>query len=200
MRTRTLLLGLAVMAALALLDGRAGAGGDKKKPLSFEEIIAKYGTPSEEHKALEPLAGTWHAEVKFYMAPGKPPEVSEGTMTRTWILGKRFLKEEYEGKAIGESFRGLGLTGYDRKKQKYTAMWIDSMSTSIGTQLGTYDASTKTFTFTQQMFDPFVGAEVKTRDVLRIVSDDRVVQEMFKQMPGGKTEVKTLEITYTRKK
>src|SRR5206468_1017807 len=150
MHAQRFLLGFAALTAAVLLLGDRAGGGEKKKEPSFAEMMAKFGTPAAEHKNLEPLVGTWHAKVKFYLAPNKPPEESEGTMTRKWIFGKRFVHEEYEGQAAGQPFRGLGLAGYDRTKKKYTGMWVDSMSTAIMTSEGTYDPATKTFTYTSE--------------------------------------------------
>jgi len=167
------------------------AQGDKEDP----------SKPGPEHKILATLEGSFHATVKAYFDPTKPPDESTGTMERRMIMGGRFLQERYEGKALGQPFFGMGLTGYDKTKKKYNAVWVDTMSTSIMNSLGTYDAYKKTFTYLSEDFDPFMGKKMKGRDVLTIVSDKEQHQEMFRSPAEGEgPEMKVLEIKYVRKK
>lgn len=102
------------------------------------------------------------------------------------------------GGPFGE-FKGSGLTGYDNVQKKYNGMWIDSMSTSISTSLGTADKDGKVFTFTKECHDPISGKPVKSRDVLRIVSDDEHVINTYTVGPDGK-ETKAMEIIFKRVK
>jgi len=53
----------------------------------------------------------------------------------------------------------------------------------IWTSLGTYDAASKTFTFTGEGVDPHTGQPMKSRDVTRFVSADKQVVEMYKKPP-----------------
>ena len=203
MRTRTLVLGIGAAVLIWLLNGQGTGAGDKAKgekltPEQIVELVAKLGKPGRDHKLLEPLAGEFTCQVKIYMAPGKPPLESKGTATRKWILDGRFLSERYEGEAFGKPFTGLGWIGFDNAKKKYTIAWIDSMSTAITPSLGTYDVSTKTFTYLGEDNSPFYGGKVKTRDVVRLVDNDTHVLEMYRQPTGG-TEFKAMEIMSKRK-
>jgi len=92
----------------------------------------------------------------------------------------------------------MGLLGYDNTKKKYTSAWIDSMSTSIHTSMGTVDKDGKVFTFTSTNLDPITRKPVKGRSVMRVAGKDKVVMEESRE-EGGKW-VKVMEITYTRKK
>jgi hypothetical protein len=203
MRTRTLVLGVGAAALFGLLSGpRTGAGdkekGEKLTPEQIMELVEKLGKPGPDHKVLEPLAGEFTCEVKIYTAPGKPALESKATATRRWILGGRFLSERYDGEAFGKPFQGFGWIGFDNAKKKYTVAWIDSMSTAITPSLGTYDVSTKTFTYVGEENSPFYGGKVKMRDLVRIVDNDTHVLEMYRQ-PAGAAEFKTIEITCKRK-
>jgi hypothetical protein len=197
MTVRTLLAGVAALAAVWILTGRLTDAGEKKQP--DIEAYLKLGMPGEHHKHLNALVGTWHVRVKMWMDPSKSPSESEGTMTGKWILDGRFVELKYEGKFEGKQFTGIGLTGYDNIKKTYVSSWVDSMSSGIMTATGTYDAAKKAFTFAAEEFDPVVGAKVKMRDVLRVVDKDKLEQEMFKSVAQGK-EFKMMEMTYTRKK
>ena len=89
----------------------------------MEEMIKKAeaaGTPGAAHKALEPLVGNWTAEVKSWMTPGAPPTVSQATAKSTWVMNGRFVQQEFTGDFMGKPFRGVGLTGYDNTKKKYS--------------------------------------------------------------------------------
>jgi hypothetical protein len=204
MRTRTFATGVAAVALLWLVAGRGAGAGDKKEggqpsPEKIMELVVKLGTPGPQHKLLEPMVGEFTCKVKIYMAPGKPPVESEGTVSRKWILGGRFIQERYTGEAMGKPFTGLGWVGFDNKQKKYTVAWIDSMTTSIMTSQGTYDADKKTFTFTGEEDSPFFGGRVKTRDVVRIPDADTQVLEMYRLMKGA-PEFKMMEIVCKRKK
>lgn len=170
---------------------------EKKKDDPFAEYM-KLTQPVAEHKHLEPLVGSWTADIKFWMEPGKPPQESKCTAERKWIMGGRYVHEDVKGETFGMPFEGFGLTGYDRGRQKYTSIWIDNMGTGISTALGAYDDKTKTFTFNREDFDPITKKIRKSRDVTRILSNDKHVMEMYLQGDDGK-EFKNFELTATRK-
>src|SRR5712675_164801 len=81
---------------------------------------AQFGPPKPgpELKVLDPLAGSWNAKIKLWLEPGKEPSTSEGKMTRKWIMDGLFLEETFDGKFMGMSFKGQGVTGYDPGKKK----------------------------------------------------------------------------------
>src|SRR5262249_47494674 len=109
------------------------------------EKAMKLGSPSEGHKALEPLVGKWNAKVRYWMKPGDKAQESAGESENTWILGGRFVKQEYHGTTSdGKPFEGMGLNGYDNVKGEYTAMWTDNMMTGMMLGSGSYDAPSKT--------------------------------------------------------
>jgi hypothetical protein len=107
-------------------------------------------------------------------------------------LGERFVAQHYKGEAMGQPFEGLGLVGYDNHKKEYTGTWADSMTTAVTTAHGKYDAAKKTFTFRNEMFDPYVGVKVKTRDVWRIIDKDTQLQEMYRRTPDANKDFKVL--------
>jgi Protein of unknown function (DUF1579) len=178
-----------VLAAMLLLATRLGTA------------LAQDGFKAgPEHQAMEPLVGTFNAKIKFWQEPGKPPHESDGVMVRKWIMGGRFLQEDFDGSFAGAGFKGLGLMGYDLQKKKYLGTWIDSMSTGIAVMESTYDSKTKTFTGIMDEIDPMTGKKMKVRDVVRLVSNDHQIQEMFSTPEGGGKETKSMEIQYQRVK
>ena len=45
-------------------------------------------------------------------------------------------------------FEGMGIVGYDNLLKKFVSVWIDNMGTGLMPGTGTYDAATKTYTYT----------------------------------------------------
>src|SRR5438874_365359 len=153
--------------------------------------------PGAEHKLFAKLEGTWSTKVKSWNEPGKPPEESTGTMVRKMVLDGRYLEEHYSGIAAGKAFKGQGIFGYDLELKKYFMTWIDNFGTGVMISYGTYDPRTKAWSFLSEEDGP--DGKLKIRDVLRMVSDDVAMFEMFRTPPKAK-EFKIMEITYTRKK
>ena len=193
-----LLRGGLVLAA-ALLVGVAGAD-DKKKadPAAAMEAMMKAGMPGEAHKKLEPLIGDWTYKVKIWFDPSGAPMDGTGTCKRQWILGGRYVREEYKGDETPEPFQGIGVVGYDNLRKKYTSAWIDSMSTGIVTGTATFDATGKTMTTLMENLDPVTGKPAKGRDVVDLSDKNKQTITAFKTAPDGK-ESKVMEIVLTRK-
>ena len=187
-----------LVASLALAEDKSAS---QKMDPKMEEMMKKAeaaGTPGAAHKALEPLIGNWNAEVKSWMAPDASPTVTKGTAKSSWAMKGRFVQEDFNGEFMGKPFRGMSLTGYDNMKQKYNTLWVDDMNTSIFTSEGSAEDGAKTITFTGKMDCPMTGEkDVPMKQVVRIVSPDKHVLEMYDLSKGDNT--KTMEITYTRK-
>ena len=183
-----------------LLAGLALAS-DKKADPKMEEMMKKMeaaGTPGPAHKALDPLVGDWNAEVKMWMDPSAPPNVTKATAKSTWIMGNRFVQQEFKGEFMGKPFRGMSLTGYDNMKKQYNNIWIDDMSTGTFTAEGKPDDGGKVITFEGTYACPETGELNKpSKQVYRILSRDKHVFEMHD--PSKSPNTKTMEITYTRK-
>lgn len=183
-----------------LLAGFALAS-DKKADPKMEEMMKKMeaaGTPGPAHKALDSLVGDWNAEVKMWMDPAAPPNVTKATAKNTWIMGNRFVQQDFKGEFMGKPFRGMGVTGYDNMKKSYSNVWIDDMSTGMFNAEGKSQDGGKVITFEGTYACPETGELNKpSKQVYRILSRDKHVFEMHDPSKGANT--KTMEITYTRK-
>lgn len=176
--------------------GQASPGG-----MSAEAMAAmqKLSGPTEKHKVLENLAGSWTVQSKLFLGAGKPPMESKGTNESKLILGGRFLQEDYSSSGMmGQPFAGHGLTGYDLSKQKFVNVWVDNTGSWMTTTEGTLDASGKVITLTGPMLDPQSGKNIPSKSVWRIESPDKHTLEMFSVIDGK--EAKFMELVYTRKK
>jgi uncharacterized protein DUF1579 len=161
---------------------------------------------NENHKLLAQLAGTWTDTVKMWMAPDAPPMESKGTAVRKPIMEGRYFVADFtgqmkmpgaDGKMKNMEFKGKSIEGYDNAKQKFVSTWIDNMGTGVMLSEGTYDPSTKTFTYTAET-EMMPGMKSKVREVVKVVDKDHHTLEFYEDR--GAQEVKTMEINYTRKK
>jgi Protein of unknown function (DUF1579) len=197
------LLTSALFLGVAALAGGAASADEKKQAVppdekAMLEAMLKAATPGEQHKKLEPLAGTWELSVQSWMDPSKPPSASKATSEIKWIMGNRFLEETVKGEFAGMEFNGRNLIGYDNLRKKYTTVWISTMCTSIANGTGEMSADGKTLTTQTEGVDPISGQTIKGKDVLQIVSNDNLEATFYKTLGGQ--EVKVMHITYVRKK
>jgi hypothetical protein len=156
-------------------------------------------SPTEAHKALEPLAGEWTYAAKFWMLPEGKPEETTGTSQNTMIFGGRFLKQETKGTWMNEPFEGIGYTGYDNIKAEYESVWLDSMATGLMTSSGQYDAATKMLRLSGANSCPLTGEKARPgRSELTITDNDHHTYAFYMAGPDGK-EFKMMEIVYQRK-
>lgn len=178
-----------------------GAEWQSMSQMSSDQIMAKVkevGSPGQGHINLQPLVGKWETQTKIWMDPKAAPQISKGKANHEWVLGKRFIKEEYQGEFGGEPFQGMGTIGYDNVKQEYISTWIDSMSTGMMSSQGRFDPSTKSLEMSGKYTCPMLGREMQNRNVTRILNNNMHIFEMYDHTPDGK-EFKSLEITYKRK-
>jgi hypothetical protein len=197
-----LILTFAVGAFIAIQATAQDKTPATQKQPNQEEMMAvmmKYATPGPEHKALQPLIGSWDCNIKMWMEPSAPPTESKGTAENKWILGNRYVQEDVVGDMNGMPFHGMGLTGYDLYKKQYNWVWMDEMSTMIVYSSGKADSTGKVFTFGGNYDDIMTGQPKTFKAVMRIVDDNKHVFEMYDVQPDGK-EVKNFEVDYTRKK
>jgi hypothetical protein len=162
--------------------------------------------PGENHKQLESLAGKWSYSVKWWMNPQSPPSESSGTTVAKLAMGGRYLISNHtskitmpgsDGKMTTMEFQGMSIDGYDNAKKKFVSSWIDNMGTGIMNSEGAYDDATKTLTYNGS-YEPMPGMVTKVREVCKMTDADHHTMEMFEDRGG--TLVKTMEISYTRKK
>jgi hypothetical protein len=161
---------------------------------------------NENHKLLADMNGNWNYAIKMWMNPdpNAKPQESKGTATRKSVMGGRYFVMDVTGKMQmpGEDgkmkdmqFKGMAVEGYDNVKKKFVSSWIDSMGTGIQFSEGTYDPTTKTFTFNMEM-EMMPGMKTPVREVIKVTDKDHMLLEWYENRGGN--EVKTMEIAYTR--
>src|SRR4029450_8652344 len=146
MKTKTLksmVMGLAI----SLLLFAPAHAADKKGPTD-EEMKAQMAKAKE---------GGGRGGSRSWMKPGDKPQQSSGTSSMAWVLGGRFLQQNFKGTWADQPFEGLGSLGYDKVKKEYVSVWMDSMSTALFQGAGQYDPATKTLSETGTFSCPVTG-------------------------------------------
>jgi hypothetical protein len=161
--------------------------------------MMKAMTPGPSHKAMEGMAGTFDARVSMWMEPGAPPNVSTGTSETHWIMGNRYLEQNFTGNFMGMPFTGLGHTGYDNVKKQYWSTWMDNFSTGVMESTGSVSADGKSWNFASMMADPMTGKDTRSDTKITVTDADHYTMEMWGPGPDGKM-YKSMEIAYSRKK
>jgi hypothetical protein len=169
------------------------------------KTMMELAKPGENHQVFTNMVGKWSYEVKWWMNPMTPAVESTGTTICKSAMGGRYFISDHkskmempgaDGKMTNMEFQGMAIEGYDNVKKKYVSSWIDNMGTGIESSEGTYDPATKTLTYVGS-YEPVAGMTTTIREKLTIIDADHHTMEMFANQGG--TEVKTMEITYTRK-
>ncbi len=156
--------------------------------------------PTAEHKVLAEDVGTWDADVKTYMAgPDAPPSEGKATETNRLLAGGLWLLSDFTMSSDQGSFAGHGQFGYDPSKKKYVGTWIDSLSMSLMVIEGSYDARTKTITYTGEGIDPQTKSKFTQKMVTVTRPDGTRHFTLFMKFAGADREVKFMEVTYKKK-
>ena len=202
-----LLLGTCVVVAAAAAASASLFAQDKGKPApapskdqqAMEAAMKSFATPGPAHQVLQQKAGKWSLAVKMFM-PGAPAAMeSKGTSEMKMIMDGRYLQDTTEGSFMEQPFHGQGLTGYDNLKKKYVGTWIDNMGTGIMTAEGSYDAGSKTFSYTNEMPDSSMTKYVKGRSTETWTDNDHWTMKSYAPGPDGK-EYMCMQIDYARAK
>lgn len=148
-----------------------------------------------EHALLEKQAGTWDATVEMAElgVAGHATYTAKVDLDGLWLIG------DYRGDFMGSEFSGHEVTGFDSKRQKYVAIWVDSWVDHPMYLEGEYDAKTKTLGMWTEGPDPETGKPVKERHDHTFVDKDTWTFTMNRAQEGGKL-APFMTITYKRKK
>jgi len=198
-------------------DPKPGEGAAAQPPsgqqpgmADMAEMMKKWkalASPSEHHKALEPFVGKWNTTMKMWMGgPMMPPTETKGTSEVKWVLGGRFLLEEYEGELLMPDatmqmskvmMSGLGMLGFDNARNMYVGTWADSNGTHLLTFTGTLDPPGKVLTCYGVMDEALISVYGRmVKYVTRILDNDKHVFELYDLHAGE--DYKVVEVVYER--
>ncbi len=170
-------------------------------PADMEKLMAemaRLAEPGPQHAALQQRVGKWNLDETMYM--DGVPNKANGTAECTSIVGGRFVVEHHHGTAMGMPFEGFGIAGFDNRTQEHTMTWVDSFGTYTQSARGKEDASgwIELKGIATDAFSP-EGRPFRWR--FKTESKDKRLLEVIDSQPDGKggfTEMKVVDITYTR--
>lgn len=203
----------ALAAFLVLIGGMIPAGHAQEKRAqtphiemlddAFMDKMVTLAEPTEQHKMLASLAGTWLYTLQFWTDEGAEAQTSSGTMTNEMTLGERFLSGKTAlilnigGQTI--PYEGSGILGYDTVHKTFTSSWADSMRTGIMNGTGQYNEQTKTIEEKGRFTHPLLEKEQPYRAELQFVDEETYRRSLFMTGKSG-NEFKVLEIEFKKKK
>jgi hypothetical protein len=178
----------------------APSAADKEQ---MAKMMMEMGKPGPEHERLKAYVGDWDADVSFNCPLDNSVQKSKGVMHVKPILGDRYLQMNYEGEMAGPDgktmmpFKGMGVSGFDKGKKKYTNVWLDEMSTGMMITEGTADGNV--LTLEGQSVDPMSGKPMKVKEVITETDSNHHKYELHMTGPGEEKMMKVLEIEYTKR-
>jgi hypothetical protein len=178
----------------------APSAADKEQ---MAKMMMEMGKPGPEHERLKAYVGDWDADVSFNCPLDNSVQKSKGVMHVKPILGDRYLQMNYEGEMAGPDgktmmpFKGMGVSGFDKGKKKYTNVWLDEMSTGMMITEGTADGNV--LTLEGQCVDPMSGKPMKVKEVITETDSTHHKYELHMTGPGEEKMMTVLEIQYTKR-
>ena len=175
------------------------AAGRRPAAMSEADMMAQWqaaATPSAGHARLMPMVGTWRTTTTFTMAPGAPPQISQGSSVHRLVLGGRYLEQAYKGAAMGMPFEGIGYTGYDNVQKRYVGTWMDSFGTGLMNSLGVRRPTDQRMDFVSDVIEPS-GKKKVYDSIIRIRDHAHHSYEMWTKGPTGKS-YRTMLVEYER--
>lgn len=152
----------------------------------------EFPKPGPEHQELKKLEGRWDAVMEM------GGQKSKASATYKSICGGMWMESDFEGDAGGIPFQGHGLDGYDLRKKKYVAVWVDSMSSAPMHMEGSIDPQSKLLVMTGESVGPD-GQPQKFKNTTAWKDDDHFTFKMFMIDPSGEEHL-AFTIEYSRRK
>lgn len=182
-----------ILNLLLLIFSLSVAAPQEKQPNRAEMLKATQ--PGEHHKQLESMAGSWDVVVKFKYGPG-PERQAKAMCEAKWILGGRFLQQQYENES-GQSV--LQFVGYDNQKKKFSMTKMDNMDTGVLSAEGSISEGGKLITLVGDRTDPLTGKTSRLRIAITLTDQDHYNVEWFQTGENGKEE-RVVAMEHTRRK
>ncbi len=164
---------------------RPGAQGEPRKLTS--------DVPGPVHQRLDDLAGAWDVAIQYKL--GKNVQNGKATCDAKWILGGRFLQQDYHSRFQGEPYHVMQILGYDNQKKKVIELKMDTMSTGVLHNEGEISEDGKVITNMGESLDPRTKKPYKLRTVYTITDRDHFTLEWYRINDGGAGE-KVVTLTH----
>ncbi|MEZ5978339.1 MAG: DUF1579 family protein [Planctomycetota bacterium] len=173
-------------------------GQDGSEP-AMDEMTMRLTQPGDHHAVLGVFVGDWDATVTMWDPRSPEPSVETGTMHAEWIMGGRFLKQNFSATIMGMPFEGMGLMGYSGGEQVYESVWVDNMVTDLAYGSGYASADGLSLTSLSSEIDWETGRPRDVEERTQIVSKDEISYERWYPATDGGEDVRSMRIVYKRR-
>ena len=190
---------LVAVALLALSSGGTPSVSQADAKQQFAAMMEKLSAPTESHRLLEPLVGTFDQLTEVKMGPGESMR-SKSVGTASWVMGKRFVRVD-SASTPDEELKGerMNVYGFDPAVRKFTLWGIESFGLTAYSATGDYDAATRTFTFDGERDAPG-GGKSPFRWTMKIGDAGTITQTISVKMTGSDAMAPVVTVTHTRRK
>jgi hypothetical protein len=145
--------------------------------------------------------GEWESIQKFWPEPDSKPIIREQEISVESIYEGRFTRAHIKtiGEIMGVTIEATVITGYDNYKKKFVSVTFGTTGTDLSFMSGILDKTGKIRIDTGQYDDFFTGKKTKVKAITTLINNDQYTYEYYYFDPQG-NKIKSMEITYTRKK
>jgi Protein of unknown function (DUF1579) len=147
---------------------------DLEQQVSAQEAASQ---PGPMHKKIEPLIGDWQTSVTRIAPNGTEVPGGSGVTRVRSLFGGRYQRWDAVMDIGGKSRETTGWLGYDRNVQEYQLSMITSFSSGMGIYRGQGDLAKDGIVFLFEQVDPRTGAHLRSRNRLKLVTNDYFVIE-----------------------
>jgi hypothetical protein len=164
--------------------------------LSAQEAPPETEKPSEHHKHLKMMVGTWDVKLKRHHAHG---QIMEGTGVEIarMQLGGFWLISDFTGTFAGMKFTDHSVLGYEAHKKHYTGVWTDSVASMLLISEGQCEKNGHINTMIGKAYDPIKKRMTIYLQVTEIKDANTKTFHMYDT--SGKRKVLMMEAVYKRR-
>ncbi|HTI89080.1 MAG TPA: DUF1579 family protein [Puia sp.] len=166
----------------------------------FKQLLA-YSAPGKNHALIGTLSGSWtfqDQQRSFVKGTVLRKAMYEGRFYTVEVTGGKLQIPVADGKMKEANYQGMQIEGYDNAKMRFVTISLNNhIGSDLEMQMGTYDSTTRTFTYEGET-ELLPGTITKNRRTLKIIDNDHYTEEYFELKNDVAT--KTRELRYTRAK
>jgi hypothetical protein len=160
---------------------------------------AVYMTPSEVHKLMEKMTGSFKMEITMSMGAGKEPNIVTVNSDNKMLLGGRFLEMKQQGTMMGMDYQSIMTFGFNTIDKKMSLTTITNMGTGTLSLFGVWDENSKSASLKGLLTNPVTQTVINVRQVITFIDDNTILIESYDQ-EGDKPEIKTVQYKFIRNK
>lgn len=192
---------MATFLALTAFSSAQEAKPKIAEPIDMAAMMEKakrFTEPGEEHKLLERFIGQWTMETRFNMG-GKESPAAVGEQTCQWLMKGRWVECRSKGPLLGAPHESVTIIGYDRFKQSYRVMTVNTIDTAMNTSEGDMDPGGQALITYGTVDEYLTGEHDKMVRYVWRFDDANTIRMEVHDLPIGEKNTQVVSMRYTRK-